>query len=86
MLSTAGGLIFHGDVIGNFYAYEVESGNVLWKYSGDLGVRGGPVTYASAEQQFISIPTGMGYLKNEQSSDSMSGLFPDIRRLKKAVN
>jgi len=25
----------------------------------------------------------MGYLKNEQSFDFMSGLFPDIRRLKK---
>ena len=83
VLSTAGGLVFHGDVAGNFFAYDVESGNVLWKHSGDLGVRGGPVTYASAEQQFILIPTGMGYLKNEQSFDFMSGLFPDIRRLKK---
>lgn len=83
VLSTAGGLIFHGDVVGNFYAYDVETGSVLWKHSGDMGVRGGPISYSAADTQFLLIPTGMGYMKNDQALDFMSSIFSDLRRAKK---
>jgi len=56
---TAGGLVFFGDVGGNFYAVNAETGERLWaqKMGGPLG--GGVITYAVNGTQKVAVATGL---------------------------
>lgn len=59
MTPTAGGLIFFGDVGGNFYAVDAATGKVLFaqKFKGAFG--GGVITYAANGSQKVAVATGM---------------------------
>ena len=56
---TTGGLVFFGDMGGNFYAFDSSSGKKLW--STDLGgsVGGGVITYDSGQGQKVAVAAGM---------------------------
>ncbi|MEO6689900.1 MAG: PQQ-binding-like beta-propeller repeat protein [Dokdonella sp.] len=56
---TSGGLVFFGDMGGNFYAFNAASGKKLW--SVDLGgaVGGGVVTYDTGSGQRVAVAAGM---------------------------
>ena len=47
MTPTAGGVVFFGDMVGNFYVLDVSNGQQLWgqKIGGTIG--GGLITYAA---------------------------------------
>ena len=55
---TAGGLVFFGDVGGNFYAVDAANGGKLWgqKLGGAIG--GGVITYTANGAQKIAVATG----------------------------
>jgi alcohol dehydrogenase (cytochrome c) len=55
---TAGGLVFFGDMGGNFYALDAASGQKLWgqKIGGAIG--GGVITYAVNGAQKVAVATG----------------------------
>ena len=55
---TAGGLVFFGDVGGNFYAVDSVSGQKLWgqKLSGAIG--GGVISYTANGAQKVAVATG----------------------------
>ena len=55
---TAGGLVFFGDVGGNFYALDAATGQKLWgqQLGGALG--GGVITYTANGAQKIAVATG----------------------------
>jgi len=55
---TAGGLVFFGDVGGNFYALDAANGHKLWgqKLGGAIG--GGVITYAANGAQKVAVATG----------------------------
>jgi len=55
---TAGGLLFFGDVGGNFYAVDAANGQKLWgqKLSGAIG--GGVITYTANGAQQVAVATG----------------------------
>lgn len=55
---TAGGLVFFGDVGGNFYAVDAASGQKLWgrKIGGAIG--GGVITYTVNGMQKVVVTTG----------------------------
>jgi alcohol dehydrogenase (cytochrome c) len=62
MLTTAGDLVFHGDMNRRFRAFDVYTGKQLWE-----GIVGGHVSvstisYAVAGKQYIAIMTGDGML------------------------
>jgi len=62
MLTTAGDLVFHGDMNRRFRAFDVYSGKQLWE-----GIVGGHVSvstisYAAGGKQYIAIMTGDGML------------------------
>ncbi len=62
VLTTAGDLLFHGDMNRRFHAYDVYTGKQLWE-----GIVGGHVsvstiTYAAGGKQYIAIMTGDGML------------------------
>jgi alcohol dehydrogenase (cytochrome c) len=58
MTPTAGGIVFFGDVGGNFYALDVTNGRRLWgrKIGGAIG--GGVVTYTANGSQKVAVATG----------------------------
>ena len=72
---TAGGLVFFGDMGGNFYALDAATGQKLWgqKIGGAIG--GGVITYTANGAQKVAVATGY-----------VSPAFPaEIRRAKVAI-
>jgi alcohol dehydrogenase (cytochrome c) len=55
---TAGGLVFFGDMGGNFYALDAATGQKLWgqKIGGAIG--GGVITYTVNGAQKVAVATG----------------------------
>ena len=58
MTPTAGGLVFFGDVGGNFHAVDTANGQKLWgqKLSGAIG--GGVITYTVNGAQKVAVAIG----------------------------
>lgn len=57
-MTTAGGLVFQGDIQGVFHAYDARTGEELFhKYLGS-GIIAGPVTFAVGGKQYVAILTG----------------------------
>ncbi len=59
MTPTAGGVVFFGDMGGNFYALDATDGHKLWgeKIGGAIG--GGVITYAVNGTQKVAVATGL---------------------------
>jgi alcohol dehydrogenase (cytochrome c) len=55
---TAGGLVFTGDVGGNFYAFDKANGNVLHQMKVDGSIAGGIVTYSVGGTQYVALTSG----------------------------
>ena len=58
LAATGGGLVLGGDVNGRFYAFDDETGDVLWQINLGSAVTGFPITYAVDGRQFIAVSTG----------------------------
>src|SRR5271168_2887239 len=75
MTPTAGGVVFFGDMGGDFYALDTADGHKLWgqKIGGAIG--GGVITYTANGAQKVAVATGF-----------VSPAFPgEIRRAKIAI-
>ena len=59
-LTTAGGLVFAGDLDRYFRAYSVTTGEVLWEKRLGTSVQGFPVSYTADGEQYIAVTTGLG--------------------------
>jgi len=59
MTPTAGGVVFFGDMGGNFYAVDASDGRKLWggKIGGAIG--GGVITYTADGAQKVAVATGL---------------------------
>jgi len=75
-LSTAGGLIFAGDLDRYARAYDATNGDVLWETRLTTSVQGFPVTYAVDGRQYVAIPVGLGGGSPRNVPASVS---PDVR-------
>jgi alcohol dehydrogenase (cytochrome c) len=60
VLSTAGGLVFVGDLDRWFKAIDVETGEVIWQTRLATSVQGFPITYRVDGRQYVAMPTGLG--------------------------
>jgi alcohol dehydrogenase (cytochrome c) len=58
MTPTAGGVVFFGDMGGNFYALETASGRRLWSVALDGAIGGGVITYSVAGAQKVAVAAG----------------------------
>jgi alcohol dehydrogenase (cytochrome c) len=56
---TAGDLVLFGDMGGNLYAFDSESGKPLWSRNLGGAIAGGVVTYDTGAGQKIAVATGM---------------------------
>lgn len=70
MLSTAGGLVFHGDIYGWFKALDAKSGKTLWKFKAGSGITAAPMTYVLDGKQYVAVVSGR--------TQSIPALFGEI--------
>jgi alcohol dehydrogenase (cytochrome c) len=56
--ATSGGLVFTGEVAGNFLALDAANGKILYKHNLGGPVAGGVVTYTVHGRQFVGVVTG----------------------------
>jgi glucose dehydrogenase len=57
-MTTAGNLVFQGDIGGVFHAYDAQSGKELWNMRLGSGIIAAPVTFAVGGKQYVAILTG----------------------------
>ncbi|MGH6707553.1 MAG: PQQ-dependent dehydrogenase, methanol/ethanol family [Bradyrhizobium sp.] len=57
-LSTAGNLVFWGDLYGDFKAIDAKSGKVVWNKNLGSGIGAGPVTYSVDGKQYVAVVVG----------------------------
>jgi alcohol dehydrogenase (cytochrome c) len=58
ILSTAGGLVFSGDMEGNFFALDAANGRALWRLQTGGAIVANPITYMNENKQFVAIAAG----------------------------
>lgn len=58
VLTTAGDLVFHGDVAGWFRALDATSGKLLWQFQTGSGISAAPMTYEVDGKQYIAVVAG----------------------------
>ncbi len=57
-MSTAGGLVFHGDLKGWFKALDAKTGKTLWKFNTGSGISAAPMTYTLDGKQYVAVVSG----------------------------
>jgi alcohol dehydrogenase (cytochrome c) len=60
VLTTGGGVGFVGDLDRTFHAFDVKTGETLWKTRLATSVQGFPVSFAVNGRQYIAVTTGLG--------------------------
>jgi alcohol dehydrogenase (cytochrome c) len=74
ILTTAGNLVFGGDLQRNITAFDAENGNELWHFRlNDIAVSA-PITFLADGKQYLAVTTGRGVIATARRS-----LVPEIR-------
>jgi alcohol dehydrogenase (cytochrome c) len=55
---TQGGVVFAGDMNGNAYAFDADTGKLLWQQKFDGAIGGGLISYAVGGKQRIAVISG----------------------------
>jgi quinohemoprotein ethanol dehydrogenase len=59
-MTTAGNLVFQGQIDGTFNAYAADRGKKLWSFDTGLGIGGAPITFRAKGKQYIALVVGFG--------------------------
>ena len=59
-LATASGLVFHGNVAGQFFARDADTGKELWRVDTGSSIMAAPMTYRVDGVQYVAVQTGWG--------------------------
>jgi len=62
VLTTAGDLVFWGDLDQKFRAFDADSGKILWETTLNGPVQNSTMTYAVNGKQYVAVFTGMGLM------------------------
>lgn len=62
-LTTAGGLVFIGDLDRYFKAFDVNTGKLLWQSRLGAPTHGYPISFGVNGKQYIAVPTGIGVFR-----------------------
>ncbi len=60
VLTTAGALAFAGDLDRRFRAFDVETGEELWRARLGTSVQGFPISFRAGGRQYVAVSTGLG--------------------------
>lgn len=74
VLATGGNLIFSGDLVRRFRAFDAQSGAVLWETILNAAVSGRPMTYSVGGRQYLAIGAG----GVTQGTGILDGLTPEL--------
>lgn len=80
-LTTAGNLVFYGNLHGQFKALDAKTGEELWKMSLGSGIGAGPMSFAVDGKQYVAVVVGrtvstaafMGSIGNTVTSTTPEG-------------
>jgi len=59
-LVTAGGLVFTGELTGEFIAVDADTGRIVWQFQTPSGIIGQPVTFERDGVQYVTVTSGIG--------------------------
>lgn len=76
VLSTGGGIVFSGQLSGEFEAFDAESGKKLWQFKTGSGVEGQPVTWQQDGVQYVAVTSGIGGVYSLFSGDERLAAIP----------
>ena len=74
-LSTAGGLVFHGEPDGNFQAYDDKTGELLWQFQTGAGADAPAITYEIDGVQYVAIASGGVSIQTSSQNGDMLWVF-----------
>jgi alcohol dehydrogenase (cytochrome c) len=57
--TTAGGIVFTGDLDGNALAFDAADGTLLWKQNTGSPIGGGVISYLAGGKQYLAVATGL---------------------------
>jgi alcohol dehydrogenase (cytochrome c) len=58
VLSTAGGLVFSGQMTGEFEAFDSDTGKKLWQFQTGSSIEGQPITWQEDGVQYVAVTSG----------------------------
>jgi alcohol dehydrogenase (cytochrome c) len=76
VLSTAGGVVFSGQLTGEFEAFDADSGKKLWQFQTGSGIEGQPVTWQQDGVQYVAVASGYGGVYSLFSGDERLAQVP----------
>ncbi len=71
LLSTAGGLLWHGESDGHLVAYDIRNGDELWKFQTGAGADAPVATYEVDGQQYVAVLAGGNGILQSPSGDNL---------------
>ena len=74
MLPTGGGVVFGGDWNRYFYAFDDETGDILWKIRTNNAINSFPISYEADGKQYVAVAVGNG----SSQARSVASLTPEI--------
>ena len=69
VLATGGGVVFSGQLTGEFEAFDSDTGKKLWHFQAGSGIEGQPVTWEEGGVQYVAVSTGIGGVYSLFSGD-----------------
>ncbi len=76
VLSTAGGVVFSGQLTGEFEAFDADDGKKLWQFQTGSGIEGQPVTWQQDGVQYVAVTSGYGGVYSLFSGDERLANVP----------
>jgi alcohol dehydrogenase (cytochrome c) len=74
-LTTAAGLLFHGEPDGNLQAYDAKTGELLWKWQTGAGADAPAITYEIDGEQYVAIAAGGVAIQTSSANGDMIWAF-----------
>ncbi len=76
VLSTAGGIVFSGQLTGEFEAFDADTGQKLWQFQTGSGIEGQPITWQQDGVQYVAVASGIGGVYSIFSGDERLAKVP----------
>ncbi|MGF6306706.1 alcohol dehydrogenase (cytochrome c) [Bradyrhizobium sp. i1.8.4] len=76
VLSTAGGVVFSGQLTGEFEAFDADTGKKLWQFQTGSGIEGQPITWQQDGVQYVAVASGYGGVYSLFSGDERLAKVP----------
>ncbi|SNS88102.1 alcohol dehydrogenase (cytochrome c) [Noviherbaspirillum humi] len=68
-LVTASDIVFTGDMLGAFKAFDANTGKVLWSFQTGSGIVSQPITWEHKGRQYVTVLSGIGGVYAQNSGD-----------------